>query len=638
MRSEKERRRGEQGESEEKKRVSLAVLLVSQQLSARQNLTCLSLVLTFVVAKSSNKKSSFLLRQVTTSSVFGVCAIGGQRLEVSWGSCCLPDGRLMVRRYRGNNTSTETMSKTLNCNHPIDSITITCHPCGLADTNIWKCILVVLRSTRLCREKIYCYCSIGNRPQWNSIMNIQDMTIIHWDPINSDLHTHTHWMVLVEIGLQLVKEGEEEGLCTGEFTARKFFFFGACVYVLLLTRAAVCMMATASSKTELKYPPLSLKFPAWEHFDFLVKYCNGERQRSVRRDLDTYWCRTLSQDHSNLDEGKPGRLPPVPVWPSALAKAAAFILNHPSSHVDGRLSIAAQVCRAHTITNRLYSDRVVSGYMYIAAIKDGSQKAATHQMVWFYNKVINVFFGVFFFMASPPCTRHPISPFHIPGNTNRSQSRRKDFFQKSGFKMCSGLNRNDERTEMRCKLCRSHPHLADKTDRLVRLFQDTCLDDWATKLVAVCTDGAAVNVRIYNGVVPKLRQLAAVAPRTHWRIAQNQLIAMFPTQTTETFDPKQAVELWMETANRRLNQGQRGASAAFSSSTMQGEAVDSGGDTDDKENLESHFITVIVKTQTAVTVQSSNETLAGRVEPSSISNEQGQPSLHHHPSSFSDLS
>lgn len=48
------------------------------------------------------------------------------------------------------------------------------------------------------------------------------------------------------------------------------------------------------------------------------------------------------------------------------------------------------------------------------------------------------------------------------------------------------------------------------TDGLVRLFQDTGLDDWATKLVAVCTDGAAVNVGIYNGVVPKLRQLAAI--------------------------------------------------------------------------------------------------------------------------------
>ena len=44
-------------------------------------------------------------------------------------------------------------------------------------------------------------------------------------------------------------------------------------------------------------------------------------------------------------------------------------------------------------------------------------------------------------------------------------------------------------------------------------------------------------------------------------------------QTPETFDPKQAVDLW-------LNQGQGGASAASSSSTMQeAEAVDSGGDT-----------------------------------------------------------
>ena len=41
-------------------------------------------------------------------------------------------------------------------------------------------------------------------------------------------------------------------------------------------------------------------------------------------------------------------------------------------------------------------------------------------------------------------------------------------------------------------------------------FQDTGLDDWTTKLVAVCTDGAAVNVGVYNGVVPKLWQLAVV--------------------------------------------------------------------------------------------------------------------------------
>ena len=55
-------------------------------------------------------------------------------------------------------------------------------------------------------------------------------------------------------------------------------------------------------------------------------------------------------------------------------------------------------------------------------------------------------------------------------------------------------------------------------------------------------------------------------------------------ETTETFDPKQAVDLWMETANRRLNQGQGGASAASSSSTMQeAEAEDSGGDTFDND-------------------------------------------------------
>ena len=48
------------------------------------------------------------------------------------------------------------------------------------------------------------------------------------------------------------------------------------------------------------------------------------------------------------------------------------------------------------------------------------------------------------------------------------------------------------------------------TDGLVRLFQDKGLDDWTTKLVAVCSDGATVNVGVYNGVVPKLRRLAAV--------------------------------------------------------------------------------------------------------------------------------
>lgn len=39
-------------------------------------------------------------------------------------------------------------------------------------------------------------------------------------------------------------------------------------------------------------------------------------------------------------------------------------------------------------------------------------------------------------------------------------------------------------------------------------------------------------------------------------------------KTTKTFDPKPAVDLWMETANRRFNQGQGLASAALSSSIM----------------------------------------------------------------------
>lgn len=32
------------------------------------------------------------------------------------------------------------------------------------------------------------------------------------------------------------------------------------------------------------------------------------------------------------------------------------------------------------------------------------------------------------------------------------------------------------------------------TDRLVRLFYDTGLDNWTKRLVVVCTDWAAVNV------------------------------------------------------------------------------------------------------------------------------------------------
>ncbi len=37
---------------------------------------------------------------------------------------------------------------------------------------------------------------------------------------------------------------------------------------------------------------------------------------------------------------------------------------------------------------------------------------------------------------------------------------------------------------------------------LVKLFQGTGLDNWKTKLVAVCTDRAAVNAGMCNGVVP----------------------------------------------------------------------------------------------------------------------------------------
>lgn len=48
------------------------------------------------------------------------------------------------------------------------------------------------------------------------------------------------------------------------------------------------------------------------------------------------------------------------------------------------------------------------------------------------------------------------------------------------------------------------------TDGLVRLFQDTGLDDWTTKSIAVCTDRVAFNVGVYNSIVPKLWQLAVV--------------------------------------------------------------------------------------------------------------------------------
>jgi hypothetical protein len=51
-------------------------------------------------------------------------------------------------------------------------------------------------------------------------------------------------------------------------------------------------------------------------------------------------------------------------------------------------------------------------------------------------------------------------------------------------------------------------------------------------------------------------------------------------KSKETFDPKPAVDPWMETASRRLNQG--GASAVSASSTTQeAEGEDSEGDTEE---------------------------------------------------------
>lgn len=47
-------------------------------------------------------------------------------------------------------------------------------------------------------------------------------------------------------------------------------------------------------------------------------------------------------------------------------------------------------------------------------------------------------------------------------------------------------------------------------DGLVQLFHACRLTDWKMKLVSVCTDGAAVNVGMYNGVIPKLRQMVNI--------------------------------------------------------------------------------------------------------------------------------
>ncbi|CAM4554150.1 unnamed protein product [Leuciscus chuanchicus] len=50
----------------------------------------------------------------------------------------------------------------------------------------------------------------------------------------------------------------------------------------------------------------------------------------------------------------------------------------------------------------------------------------------------------------------------------------------------------------------------DIVDGLVQLFHACSLTEWKTKLVSVCTDGAAVNVGMYNGVVPKFRQMVDI--------------------------------------------------------------------------------------------------------------------------------
>lgn len=61
-------------------------------------------------------------------------------------------------------------------------------------------------------------------------------------------------------------------------------------------------------------------------------------------------------------------------------------------------------------------------------------------------------------------------------------------------------------------------------------------------------------------------------------------------KTTETFDPNPAVNLWMETADRRLKQGQPVASAASSSSNKQeAEADDIAEDTEEDNEEDCTF-------------------------------------------------
>ena len=55
--------------------------------------------------------------------------------------------------------------------------------------------------------------------------------------------------------------------------------------------------------------------------------------------------------------------------------------------------------------------------------------------------------------------------------------------------------------------------------------------------------------------------------------------------TTETFDPKPAVDLWMQTANRRLNQGERSRPSTSASSTVFEIEEDSQEGSDDDDDI-----------------------------------------------------
>lgn len=67
---------------------------------------------------------------------------------------------------------------------------------------------------------------------------------------------------------------------------------------------------------------------------------------------------------------------------------------------------------------------------------------------------------------------------------------------------------------------------------------------------------------------------------------------LFSKFTTETFDPKAAVDLWMQTASRRLNQGERSRPGASTSTAVceieedsQNESEDDNDEDDDDDIL-----------------------------------------------------